>query len=203
MPSPTPRPRRWCLPMTLWILAVVAGLAGLVWASDRFVHGASALATGLGVSPLVVGLVVVGIGTSAPEMVVAAIAAGSYVLRVALSEHFTFRQGDAAYWIVMTSKTARDFPRFLAEGQDAAFVYSARDGTAPGWITMTYTSSDTLPDLDSNHRRYCRSQGFSAVPKDGLLLTTRLGCDAPDYRIEIEFRPAGDHNQVTVLFLER
>ena len=55
--------------------AVVAGLVLLVWGSDRFVLGASATARNLGVSPLVIGLTIVGLGTSAPEIVVSATAA--------------------------------------------------------------------------------------------------------------------------------
>ena len=61
--------------MALFITAAVLGLAALVWSSNRFVHGASALATSLGVPPLAVGLLVVGVGTSAPELVVSALAA--------------------------------------------------------------------------------------------------------------------------------
>ena len=60
--------------MLLYIAAVVVGLVVLVWSSDRFVHGASGTANALGVSPLLIGLTVVGIGTSAPEMLVAAMA---------------------------------------------------------------------------------------------------------------------------------
>jgi len=56
-------------------LVVVAGLALLVWSADRFVDGAAAAARNLGVSPLVTGLILVGFGTSAPEMVVSAMAA--------------------------------------------------------------------------------------------------------------------------------
>ncbi len=55
--------------------AVVVGLALLVWGSNRFVFGASATARNLGVSPLVIGLTIVGVGTSAPEMLVSATAA--------------------------------------------------------------------------------------------------------------------------------
>lgn len=47
----------------------------LVWGSDRFVLGASSTARNLGVSPLVIGLTVVGVGTSAPEIFVSAMAA--------------------------------------------------------------------------------------------------------------------------------
>jgi len=61
--------------MTLAILAVVLGLALLVWGADRFVTGAAAAAHHFGMPPLVIGMVVVGFGTSAPEMVVSAIAA--------------------------------------------------------------------------------------------------------------------------------
>ncbi len=61
----------------LWtsFLAIVAGFALLVWGADRFVIGASATARNLGVSPLIIGLTIVGFGTSAPEMLVSAIAA--------------------------------------------------------------------------------------------------------------------------------
>jgi len=61
--------------MLLPIAAILAGLALLVWSSDRFVEGSSALAFNLGVSPLIIGLTVVGFGTSAPEMLVAIFAA--------------------------------------------------------------------------------------------------------------------------------
>jgi len=57
------------------VLAVIAGFALLVWGADRFVLGASATARNYGVSPLVIGLTIVGFGTSAPEMVVSAMAA--------------------------------------------------------------------------------------------------------------------------------
>ncbi len=57
--------------------AVAAGFVVLVWAADRFVLGAAALAKNFGVAPLVIGLTIVGFGTSAPEMLVSAIAAAT------------------------------------------------------------------------------------------------------------------------------
>jgi cation:H+ antiporter len=57
------------------LLAVIVGLLLLVWGSDRFVFGASATARNLGVSPLVIGMTIVGVGTSAPELLVSATAA--------------------------------------------------------------------------------------------------------------------------------
>ncbi len=57
------------------IVAILAGFALLIWSADFFVLGASATARNLGVSPLIIGLTIVGFGTSAPEMLVAAFAA--------------------------------------------------------------------------------------------------------------------------------
>lgn len=61
--------------MLLIVGALVLGLILLVWSSDRFVGGAAALARQLGVSPLVIGLTIVALGTSAPEILVSASAA--------------------------------------------------------------------------------------------------------------------------------
>ena len=56
-------------------IAIVAGLALLVWSADLFVDGAASSARHFGMSPLLVGMVVVGFGTSAPEMAVSALSA--------------------------------------------------------------------------------------------------------------------------------
>src|SRR6056300_913395 len=61
--------------MLMPILAVVAGLVLLVWSADRFVDGAAATAKHLGMPTLLIGMVIIGFGTSAPEMVVSALAA--------------------------------------------------------------------------------------------------------------------------------
>ena len=61
--------------MLLILVAVVGGIALLSKAADEFVEGAARLAVGLKISPIVVGAVIVGFGTSAPEMVVSGIAA--------------------------------------------------------------------------------------------------------------------------------
>ena len=57
------------------ILEVIGGLALLIWGADRFVHGASAGARNMGVPPLLIGLTVVAFATSAPEILVSAVAA--------------------------------------------------------------------------------------------------------------------------------
>ncbi len=56
-------------------VAIAFGLALLVWSADRFVAGSAATARYFGMPPLLIGMVVVGFGTSAPEMVVSALAA--------------------------------------------------------------------------------------------------------------------------------
>ncbi|MBV1906762.1 MAG: calcium/sodium antiporter [Pseudomonadales bacterium] len=56
--------------MWLLILALVFGFTSLVWSSDRFVSGAASTAKNFGLSPLLIGLTVVSIGTSAPEILV-------------------------------------------------------------------------------------------------------------------------------------
>ena len=68
----------------LLILAIIAGFVLLVWGADRFVDGAASLAQNFGVSPLVIGLTIVGFGTSAPEMLIGALASmdGSPALAV-------------------------------------------------------------------------------------------------------------------------
>ena len=57
------------------IAALIVGLLLLIWSADRFVEGASATARHFAVPPLLVGMVIVGFGTSAPELVVSALAA--------------------------------------------------------------------------------------------------------------------------------
>ncbi len=55
--------------------AIAVGLVLLVWSADRFIEGAAATARYFGMPPLLIGMVIVGFGTSAPEMVVSALAA--------------------------------------------------------------------------------------------------------------------------------
>lgn len=62
----------------MWsVLALLSGLGLLVWSADRFVDGAAATARHFGMPSLLIGMVIVGFGTSAPEMVVSALASSS------------------------------------------------------------------------------------------------------------------------------
>ncbi|MGB1580969.1 MAG: calcium/sodium antiporter [Nevskiales bacterium] len=61
--------------MLLNVVAIAGGLLLLIFAADRFIAGASTVARRLGAPPLLIGLTIVGLGTSAPEMLVSATAA--------------------------------------------------------------------------------------------------------------------------------
>lgn len=61
--------------MLMAIAAIIVGLALLVWSADRFVEGAASAARHVGMPPLLIGMVIVGFGTSAPEMMVSGLAA--------------------------------------------------------------------------------------------------------------------------------
>ncbi|RKF15912.1 calcium/sodium antiporter [Alginatibacterium sediminis] len=57
--------------MILDLALLVVGFVVLVWSADRFVFGAAAIANNFGISPMIIGLTVVAMGSSAPEIMVA------------------------------------------------------------------------------------------------------------------------------------
>lgn len=61
--------------LTMPLVALACGLVLLIWSADRFVDGAAATARHAGMPSLLIGMVIIGFGTSAPEMVVSAISA--------------------------------------------------------------------------------------------------------------------------------
>ncbi|MCB8890397.1 calcium/sodium antiporter [Vreelandella malpeensis] len=61
--------------MLLAFLAVAIGLVLLIWSAEKFIDGAASLSKLLGLSPLLIGMLVIGFGTSAPEMMVSVLAA--------------------------------------------------------------------------------------------------------------------------------
>ena len=80
LPSPLPTKVR----MLLDILLIVGGFGLLIWGADRFVAGASSLAENLGVPAILIGLTIVGFGTSAPEIMVSASAAAQGLTAMAV-----------------------------------------------------------------------------------------------------------------------
>lgn len=59
--------------MFLNFIALLVGLVVLVIAADKFIIGTVSIAKKFGISPLLIGLTIVGLGTSAPEILVSAI----------------------------------------------------------------------------------------------------------------------------------
>jgi len=60
----------------LWYSTLIAvGLVALVWSADRFVDGASAIAKRAGLTPMLIGLTIVSVGTSAPEILISIMSA--------------------------------------------------------------------------------------------------------------------------------
>ncbi len=74
--------------MTTAFIALVFGLVLLIWSADRFVEGSASAARHFGMPPLMIGMVIVGFGTSAPEMVVSALAASQGKAGIALGNAY-------------------------------------------------------------------------------------------------------------------
>jgi len=74
--------------MILSVAAIVVGLVLLVWSADRFVDGAVGVAQFFGMSTFLIGMVIVGFGTSAPEMVVSILSALNDTPQLALGNAY-------------------------------------------------------------------------------------------------------------------
>ena len=61
--------------MVLDFVVIVVGLLALVWSADQFVEGAAAIAGSVGMPPLLIGMTIASVGTSAPEILVSLMAA--------------------------------------------------------------------------------------------------------------------------------
>jgi len=89
--------------MVLPIIALISGLALLVWSADRFVEGSASTARYFGMPPLLIGMVVVGFGTSAPEMVVSVLAASQGNSGIALGNVYGSNITNIALILGLTS----------------------------------------------------------------------------------------------------
>ncbi len=107
----------------LFSFAILVGLVILTWSADRFVEGASSLAQNFGISPMIIGLTIIAFGTSAPEMLVSAMAAWQGNSGIAIGNaigsnitNMALVLGVAAIMVPLTvhSKTLnREFPLML------------------------------------------------------------------------------------------
>ena len=127
--------------MILDLIFLVAGLGLLVYAADNFVLGSARLATLLDMSPVVIGAVVMGFGTSAPEMLVSAIAAAGGDRDLGVGNivgsnvaNLTLVLGTAAFVTRMTiSRTTirREIPLSIASS--VVFAVFVIDGELVRW----------------------------------------------------------------------
>lgn len=93
------------LPMDIILnwLAVFGGLALLVWSAGKFVDGAAHVAAHFSVPPLLIGIVIIGFGTSAPEMMVSALAASEGKPSLALGNAYGSNIANIALILGMTA----------------------------------------------------------------------------------------------------
>ena len=133
--------------MLLAISAVVLGLIVLVWSADRLVDGAAASAGQLGMPPMLIGIIILGFGTSAPEIVVSIISAlkgnpglalgnayGSNIANIALILGITALLSP----IIVHSRVVRNEMPVLI-GVTALAAWQIRDGmltTAESWTLI-------------------------------------------------------------------
>ncbi|MFK7824350.1 MAG: calcium/sodium antiporter [Oligoflexales bacterium] len=61
--------------MTFAVISILVGFGLLAWSADKFVDGSASVSSHAGVPPLIIGMVILGFGTSAPEIIISAIAA--------------------------------------------------------------------------------------------------------------------------------
>ncbi len=115
-------------------VALVVGLVLLVWSADRFVEGAAATAYHFGMPSLLIGMVIVGFGTSAPEMVVSALSASQGNPGIALGNAYGSNITNIALILGLTSVISpimvhsqvlrKEFPLLLAVTALAAWQIS-------------------------------------------------------------------------------
>ncbi|MDC8831780.1 calcium/sodium antiporter [Alteromonas gilva] len=74
--------------MLLASIAIIVGLPLLLWSADKFVGGAAAVAKHFGLSPILIGMLIIGFGTSAPEIIVSVIAAMENSAGIALGNAY-------------------------------------------------------------------------------------------------------------------
>ena len=96
--------------MLVNILLVIAGLILLMWGADRFVHGAAAAARNLGVAPLLIGLTIVAFATSAPEILVAVVAAIENQPGLAIGNAIGSNVFNLLFVLGLVSLTTTDLP---------------------------------------------------------------------------------------------
>lgn len=133
--------------MLIQISILVVSLVMLIWSADKFVYGAAGLARNFGISPMVIGLTIVAMGSSAPEMMVAATASwhgnpntaignaiGSNITNIALVLGVTAL---IKPMLVSSTTLKREMPLLFVISLLAYWLLSDNQFTAiEGWLLM-------------------------------------------------------------------
>lgn len=116
---------------------MIVGLVLLVWSADRFVGGASDTAKHLGLPPLLIGMLVIGFGTSAPEIIVSVLASIQGAPAIALGNAYGSNIANIAFILATTALISpiavhsqvirRELP--ILVGVTALSLYQIADGT--------------------------------------------------------------------------
>lgn len=133
--------------MTTAIIATIVGLIGLIWSADRFVTGAAGIARNMGMAPMMIGLTVVALGTSAPEIVVAITSSVQNVSELAVGNAIGSNLANIGLVLGITalvcpipiaySLLKREIPILLAATIGAGFlVYDNELSTSDGVILL-------------------------------------------------------------------
>ncbi|SIO02505.1 calcium/sodium antiporter [Fibrobacter sp. UWB11] len=154
--------------MILSIVAIVVGLILLVWSADRFVDGAVGVAQFFGMSTFLIGMLIVGFGTSAPEMVVSVLSALNNTPQLALGNAYGSNIANIALILgvtaliipVVVKKEAmtRDIPILIAV--TALTILLLKDGNVSlidGAILLIVfagiTAFNIFTELHAKHKR--------------------------------------------------
>ena len=171
--------------LLLPLLALVLGLAALVWSADRFVDGAAASARLLGVPPLLVGMVVVGFGTSAPELTVSALSAWEGNPAIALGNAWGSNICNIGLILGLTAAIAplavrRDAFRFdlpVLFGSTALSWLLVRDGgvsRANAWILLAVFAAWLAGSVLLAMRGGARAEAAASASAPGAGLSGRM-----------------------------
>ena len=130
------------------ILMIIIGLAGLVIGGEMIVKSAVQIATNLGVSEAIIGLTVVALGTSLPELATSAIAAFKHNSDIALGNVIGSNIFNV-FFVLATSATVRPLPAYDGINLDAWTVVV---GSVLVWLFVM-----------SNHQRQIKRWGGAVL----------------------------------------
>ncbi|MBT8136894.1 MAG: calcium/sodium antiporter [Gammaproteobacteria bacterium] len=152
--------------MLIYLASILSGFVLLVWGADRFVIGAAATAHNLGVSSLLIGLTVVGFGTSAPEILVSINAAMADNPHLAVGNALGSNIANIALILGITALVRPLRVRSLTLRREMP-------------VLLAVTLLTLLPFLDLN---LSRAEGFALLSGLGLMMYWLV-------RVELESTP--------------